>query len=66
MTEYKLRGLDPFVSWVVTPSPETSYLRNQNGYPTAFLDPDGNERADVQLRKQWDDALGRLRKFVEE
>jgi len=50
LTEYKLRGLDPFVHYVVTPSPESSYLRNQNDYPTALLDPDGNERASVQLR----------------
>jgi len=50
LTEYKLSGLDPFVSWVVTPSPEASYLRDQNDYPTALLDPDGNERASVQLR----------------
>ncbi len=50
LTEYKLRGLDPFVSWVVNPSAESSYLRNQNDYPTALLDPDGNERASVQLR----------------
>ena len=50
LTEYKLRGLDPFVSWVVNPSAESSYLRNQNDYPTALLDPDGNERASMQLR----------------
>jgi Type I phosphodiesterase / nucleotide pyrophosphatase len=50
LTEYKLSGLDPFVSWVVTPSPEASYLRNQNDYPTVLLDPDGNERASAQLR----------------
>ncbi len=50
MTEYKLRGLDPFVSYVVTPSPESFYLKNQNDYPTALIDPDGNERASVQLR----------------
>ena len=50
LTEYKISGLDPFVSWVVTPSQEASYLRNQNDYPTALLDPDGNERASLQLR----------------
>ncbi len=50
LTEYKLSGLDPFVSWVVTPSPEATYLHGQNDYPTALLDPDGNERASVQLR----------------
>ena len=50
LTEYKLSGLDPFVSWVVTPSADASYLRDQNDYPTALLDPDGNERASVSLR----------------
>ncbi len=50
MTEYKLLGLDPFVSYVVTPSSDSNYLRNQNDYPTALIDPDGNERASVQLR----------------
>jgi hypothetical protein len=50
LTEYKLTGLDPFVSWVVTPSADASYLRNQNDYPTVLIDPDGNERASVQLR----------------
>jgi hypothetical protein len=50
MDEYQLRGLDPFVSYVVSPSSESGYLRNQTGYPTALIDPDGNERASVQLR----------------
>jgi len=48
--EYKLRGLDPFVSWVETPSPESRYLAKDKDYPTALLDLDGNERASVQLR----------------
>jgi hypothetical protein len=51
MTEYKLKGLDPFVSEVVTPSDESSYLKGaSNQYPTALLDLDGNERASVYLR----------------
>ncbi|MES1261187.1 MAG: alkaline phosphatase family protein, partial [Acidobacteriota bacterium] len=49
-SEYKLRGLDPFVSAVVTPSDETLYLRDEKDSPTALLDLDGNERASVQLR----------------
>ncbi len=57
LTEYKLKGLDPFVSWVVTPSSEASYLRNQNDYPTVLLDPDGNERAAAQLRNSDLNAL---------
>jgi hypothetical protein len=48
--EYKLRGLDPFVSWVDTPSSESTYLLGEKDYPTALLDLDGNERASVQLR----------------
>ncbi len=51
LTEYKLKGLDPFVSEVVTPSPESLYLNDAaNEYPTAMLDLDGNERASVYLR----------------
>jgi len=51
MTEYKLRGLDPFVSEVVTPSEDSLYLKGASSqYPTALLDLDGNERASVYLR----------------
>jgi hypothetical protein len=51
LDEFKLRGLDPFVSEVVTPSDESLYLKGEaNDYPTALLDPDGNERASVYLR----------------
>jgi hypothetical protein len=48
--EYKLRGLDPLVSWVETPSQESTYLAGDKEYPTALLDLDGNERTSVQLR----------------
>ena len=50
LTEFKLRGLNPFVSYVVTPSEEATYLSKEKDYPTALLDPDGNERASLQLR----------------
>ncbi|MGP0072478.1 MAG: alkaline phosphatase family protein [Bryobacteraceae bacterium] len=51
LDEFKLRGLDPFVSQVVTPSEESLYLKGEaDDYPTALLDPDGNERASVYLR----------------
>jgi Type I phosphodiesterase / nucleotide pyrophosphatase len=51
MDVYKIKGLDPFVSQVVTPSPSSFYLRDQaDNYPTALLDLDGNERAAVYLR----------------
>jgi hypothetical protein len=51
MTEYKLKGLDPFVSEVVTASGESPYLKGAaNQYPTVLLDLDGNERASVYMR----------------
>jgi hypothetical protein len=51
LDEFKLSGLDPFVSEVVTPSAESLYLKGEAGeYPTAMLDLDGNERASVYLR----------------
>ena len=57
-TEYKLRGLDPFVSEVVTASEESLYLRDLSSqYPTALLDLDGNERASIYLRNSDLNAL---------
>ena len=51
MGEYKLRGLDPLVSQVVSPSRESFYLRGEaDTYPTAIMDLDGNERASIYLR----------------
>jgi Type I phosphodiesterase / nucleotide pyrophosphatase len=51
LDEFKLSGLDPFVSEVVTPSDESLYLKGQgDDYPTALLDLDGNERASVYFR----------------
>ncbi len=50
MTEFKLRGLDPFVSEVITPSRDSAYLSGQTQYPTAVLELDGNEKAAVGLR----------------
>jgi hypothetical protein len=51
LSEFKLKGLDPLVSEVVTPSPESLYLKDSaKEYPTALLDLDGNERAAVYLR----------------
>jgi arylsulfatase A-like enzyme len=58
LDEFKLAGLDPFVSEVVTPSDDSLYLKGQAGdYPTALLDPDGNERASVYLRNSDFNAL---------
>ncbi|MEO8096712.1 MAG: alkaline phosphatase family protein [Acidobacteriota bacterium] len=51
LSEFKVRGLDPFVSAVVTPSNQSSYLAKQGDeYPTVMLDLDGNERASIGLR----------------
>ncbi len=51
LTEFKLKGLDPFVSEVITPSSQSSYLAGQaDEYPTVMLDLDGNERASIGLR----------------
>ena len=51
LTEFKLKGLDPFVSEVITPSPNSEYLEGQaDQYPTVMLDLDGNERASIGLR----------------
>ena len=58
LTEFKLKGLDPFVSEVITPSEESLYLKGAaNEYPTALLDLDGNERASVYLRNSDLNAL---------
>ena len=51
LTEFKLKGLDPFVNEVITPSPDSHYLAGQaEQYPTVMLDLDGNERASIGLR----------------
>jgi len=51
LTEFKIKGLDPFVSEVITPSPDSAYLAGQSEqYPTVMLDLDGNERASIGLR----------------
>lgn len=51
LEEFKLRGLDPLVHRVITPSTASFYLAGESSrYPTAWLDFDGNERAAVHLR----------------
>ena len=64
LDEFKLRGLDPFVSEVVTPSEDSMYLKGEaDDYPTVELDPDGNERAAVYLRNS---AFNTLQILVKE
>jgi hypothetical protein len=51
LSDYKLKGLNPLVRRVITPSTSSFYLAQQAAqYPTAWLDIDGNERAAVHLR----------------
>jgi len=51
LSPYKLQGLNPMLSWVNSPSTASFYLRGQEeNYPTAWLDMDGNERASLSLR----------------
>lgn len=58
LSEYKLKGLNPLVSEVITPSKDSMYLKDSaNEYPTALLDLDGNERASVYLRNSDWNAL---------
>ena len=48
---YKIRGIDPLVQRVITPSASSFYLSGKSSaYPTAWFDLDGNERAAVHLR----------------
>jgi hypothetical protein len=51
LSDYKLKGLNPLVNRVITPSTVSFYLKGEaSRYPTAWLDIDGNERAAIQLR----------------
>jgi hypothetical protein len=64
LSEYKIRGLDPFVSKVTTASDESFYLQGKTEqYPTALLDLDGNERASISLR---DNRLNKLHLLLRE
>ncbi len=51
LSDYKLKGINPLVHRVITPSTRSFYLQGQSSrYPTAWLDIDGNERTSVHLR----------------
>jgi Type I phosphodiesterase / nucleotide pyrophosphatase len=51
LSDYKLKGINPLVHRVITPSSRSFYLKDQaSHYPTAWLDIDGNERAAICLR----------------
>jgi Type I phosphodiesterase / nucleotide pyrophosphatase len=51
LSDYRLKGLNPLVQRVITPSTASPYLSGESSrYPTAWLDLDGNERASLHLR----------------
>jgi hypothetical protein len=51
MSDFKLKGLDPLVQRVISPSTTSFYLATEaSHYPTAWLDLDGNERAAIHFR----------------
>jgi hypothetical protein len=51
LAAYRLKGLYPFVFQVFTPASKSAYLEGQHEqYPTAMLDLDGNERANIHFR----------------
>jgi len=51
LSAYRLKGLFPFVYQVFTPASQSSYLEGKSQqYPTAMLDLDGNERANMHFR----------------
>jgi hypothetical protein len=65
LDEFKLGGLNPFVSEVVTQSDESLYLKGEgDDYPTALLDLDGNERASIYLRNSAFNTLHILLKEI--
>ncbi|WP_352431974.1 alkaline phosphatase family protein [Pyrinomonas sp.] len=58
LNDYAIKGFYPIVSWVVTTTPDTYYLRGQSTvYPTALVDFDGNERVGIHLRNSDLNAL---------
>lgn len=64
LSDYKLKGLDPLVHRVITPSTSSFYLAGEAPhYPTAWLDIDGNERAAVHLR---DSDLNKIQILLKE
>ncbi len=64
LSEFKVRGLDPFVSTVITPATQPGYLNGQGDqYPTVMLDLDGNERASIGLRNN---TLNTLHIFLDQ
>ncbi|MEP7342297.1 MAG: alkaline phosphatase family protein [Acidobacteriota bacterium] len=58
LSAYQFKSFNPLVNMAVTASEESFYLKGESSkYPTALLDPDGNERASVHLRNSELNAL---------
>ena len=65
-SEYKLRGLYPFVHKVFTASEASPYgSASPKEYPTALLDLDGNERAAIYLRNSELNVIHLLQRELE-
>lgn len=51
MLDYSIKGINPYINVIKTASKDSYYLKGQNDlYPTALLDFDGNERSSLHLR----------------
>lgn len=52
LLDYSIKGFYPLVPLIRTSSNESYYLKGQNNkYPTALVDFDGNERSSIHLRQ---------------
>ncbi len=52
LLDYAVKGVNPLVPAIITPSKETRYLKGQpSQYPTALVDFDGNERSSMHMRE---------------
>jgi len=52
LLDYAVKGVNPLVPAIKTPSKNTYYLKGQaNKYVTALVDFDGNERSSIHLRE---------------
>lgn len=51
LNEYAIKGMSLPLWPIISSSPDSSYLKGESAaYPTALLDSDGNERADIHFR----------------
>jgi hypothetical protein len=51
LTDYAIKGMNPFVQEITTTTRDSYYLKGQSTeYPTVMLDFDGNERASIHFR----------------